>query len=65
MRLAILLIASILMVTASNAATVDLQGVLADWNCVKDMVRDGQRKRAEARTHPAPSDRTIHVQRTA
>src|SRR5579871_6575622 len=41
MKLAISLMAGLLASTAAASAD-DIQGVLADWNCVKDMVRDGR-----------------------
>ena len=28
----------------ANASAADLQGIIADWNCVKPMVKDGREK---------------------
>jgi hypothetical protein len=36
--------ACVALACAHQAAAIDLQGVLADWNCVKPMLKDGRAK---------------------
>src|SRR4051794_27230673 len=44
MKLAIVAIAGALTFAATNARATDFQGVLADWNCAKEMVDKGREK---------------------
>jgi hypothetical protein len=37
-------VAALAFAAAHHVAATDLQGVLADWNCVKPMVKDGRGK---------------------
>lgn len=34
----------LMLAAAAGASAMDVQGVLADWDCVKPMVRDGREK---------------------
>jgi hypothetical protein len=42
MKLAMLVMAGLATVGVAQLGAADLQGVLADWNCVKPMVQDGR-----------------------
>lgn len=44
MKLVWIFVLCVLGFGAARAGATDLQGTLADWNCVKDMVRDGKEK---------------------